>query len=237
MAAPVDTVQETPAPARERPARSFLAELPVLVIVAVVLALLLKTFLVQAFYIPSASMVPTLEIGDRVLVNKVVYDVREPRRGEVVVFREEGDIAAVDTRSVLERARDFVASGLGAPASERDFIKRIIGLPGETVEMRDDVVYIDGQPLSEELTVDGGYLNDRGPGDYGPTTVPEGSYFMMGDFRTNSSDSRYSLGTIEREDLIGRAFVVIWPFTRADTLPIADYPPARQAAAAPRAAQ
>ena len=212
-----------PGPTATAP-RSFLAELPVLVLVAFVLALLLKTFLIQAFYIPSESMVPTLAIGDRVLVNKVVYEAREPRRGEVVVFREDGDLLGPDTRSVGERTLDFLTSGLGGPPSERDFIKRIIGLPGETIEVRAGVVHIDGQRLPESLAGEGGYLAEADVADFGPLQVPEDQYFMMGDNRRQSADSRSAMGTIDREDLIGRAFVVIWPLGRADTLPILAVP-------------
>lgn len=205
--------------------RSFFAELPVLIIIAFVLALVLKTFLVQAFYIPSSSMEPTLEIGDRVLVNKLAYAFREPRRGEVIVFTERSSAPeAQPSENPIRRFLDSLSSGLGfARPNERDFIKRIIGLPGETVEMRDGVVYIDGEPIPEAPTAEGGYLSSRDPSPFGPVTVPEGEYFMMGDNRPNSADSRYSMGTIPREDIIGRAFVVIWPLNRVGTLPIAEY--------------
>jgi signal peptidase I len=206
------------------PRRSFLAELPVLVIVAFLLALVLKTFLVQAFYIPSQSMQPTLEIGDRVLVNKLVYDLREPRRGDVVVFRDDALLPLEPGgASAMERIADLVASGLGTSPSERDLIKRVIGLPGETIEMRDGVVYADGRPVPEEEVEYGGYLLSRDLVDYGPVVVPEGEYFMMGDNRPNSADSRFQIGTVEREEIIGRAFVVMWPVTRIDVLPGADY--------------
>ncbi len=223
MAAPPSTANRARRSAEAAPPqRSFLAELPVLVLIAFVLALLLKTFLIQAFYIPSESMVPTLEIGDRVLVNKVVYEIREPRRGEVVVFRDEPDIPGLDTRSVGERVLDFLTSGLGASPNERDFIKRIIGLPGETIEVREGVVHINGQPLEEVVSGDGGYLLEPDLSDFGPVTIPDGQYFVMGDNRRNSADSRSALGPVPREELIGRAFVVIWPLDRLDTLPIAD---------------
>ncbi|HVL99989.1 MAG TPA: signal peptidase I [Egibacteraceae bacterium] len=208
--------------ARER-GRSFFAELPVLILVAFVLALLLKTFLVQAFYIPSSSMEPTLHIDDRVLVNKLSYQLREPRRGELVVFTERVE-GADGHRSVGERVMHFLSSGLGvARPDERDYIKRIIGLPGETVEMRNGVVRINGEPLPEATTEDGGYLSAPDHTPFGPVEVPSGHYFMMGDNRPNSADSRSSLGPIAGEDLVGRAFVVIWPLQRVDTLPIADY--------------
>ncbi len=207
-------------PGRAGPSWSLLAELPVLLLLALVLALLLKTFLVQTFVIPSESMVPTLEVGDRVLVNRAVYRFRDPQRGEVVVFRDDEPLPAAAPPSLLERAVDVLTSGLGVAADERDLIKRIVGLPGETVEVRAGVVHIDGEPLAEELAAEGGYLDALPLQDFGPVTVPAGSYFMMGDARNNSADSRSSLGTVAREDLIGRAFVRIWPPGRIGRLPI-----------------
>jgi signal peptidase I len=214
--------------------RSFFAELPVLVAIAFILALLLKTFLIQAFYIPSASMEPTLLIGDRVLVNKVVYSIREPRRGEVVVFTKD-DGTAAPQGTVVERFLRSLSSGLGvSPSGEKDYIKRIIGLPGETVEMRDGVVLINGTPLPEATTTEGGYLAELDPNDYGPATVPDGQYFMMGDNRQNSSDSRFpQLGTIPRDAIVGRAFVTIWPMSQVSTLPGARYAGADLRTAAP----
>jgi len=210
----------------------FLGELPGLVLIAFVLALLLKTFLVQAFYIPSASMEPTLRIGDRVLVNKVVYRLREPRRGEVVVFSQDDSLLGEPEEGVLSRLLAELGSGLGVtPPGEKDFIKRIIGLPGDTVEMRDGVVYVNGEPLPEAPADEGGYLSSRDPTDFGPVEVPPGQYFMMGDNRPNSADSRYGLGMIPREDVIGRAFVIIWPLTNVGVLGIPDYDTAGDAAA------
>jgi signal peptidase I len=201
---------------REPEQRGFFAELPLLIGIAFVLALLLKTFLVQAFFIPSASMEPTLLIGDRVLVNKVVYELREPRRGEIVVFSDQDAFGATQQPgNPLVRFVRSIGSGLGLAApDEKDFIKRIMGLPGETIEIRKGVLHIDGEPLSEAPTDEGGYLSARDLNDFGPVTVPRGEYFMMGDNRPNSSDSRFGLGTIPREDIVGRAFVTIWPLTR-----------------------
>jgi signal peptidase I len=217
------TVIEEPEAPRKR--RSFLAELPVLIIIAFVLALLLKTFLIQAFYIPSASMEPTLLVGDRVLVNKVVYELRDPRRGEVVVFSTPDDTPASTEGGPVRRVLRSITSGLGVtPLGEKDFIKRVIGLPGETVAMKDGIVSIDGRPLPEEVFGQGGYLAERDLSEFGPVTVPEGQYFMMGDNRLNSSDSRFpTLGTIPRDQIIGRAFVVIWPLGRLDNLPRGEY--------------
>jgi signal peptidase I len=204
---------------------SFFAELPILILIAFVLALLLKTFLVQAFFIPSSSMEPTLQIGDRVLVNKVVHHLREPRRGELLVFTERGELADVEPdRNLLVRFVDSLTAGLGlAPADERDFIKRVIGLPEETIEIRDGIVYADGVAVPEATVTEGGYLSASDPSDFGPVEVPAGEYFMLGDNRPHSADSRFTLGTIPEEDIVGRAFVVIWPFARLATLPIPDY--------------
>jgi signal peptidase I len=203
---------------------SFLAELPVLVLVAFVLAILMKTFLVQAFYIPSSSMEPTLLVQDRVLVNKLSYTFREPRRGEVMVFSDRGFNPLAEDTGVIEGIIESLRSGVGlTPPTEKDFIKRIIGLPGETIEMREGVVHVDGVPIEEAPTGEGGYLSARDLTDFGPVTVPEGQFFMMGDNRPFSADSRSSLGTIPREDIIGRAFVVIWPVDRLSILPINSY--------------
>lgn len=216
--------------------RSFLVELPVLVLIAFVLALLLKTFVVQAFYIPSESMLPTLAVGDRVLVNKLVHDVRDPERGEVVVFTHDDDVpGAAAAEGLLDQILDTIAGGFGASSgTEKDFIKRIIGLPGETIEMRDGVVLVDGEPIAEAPEAEGGYLSRPDVVDFGPTEIPEGEYFMMGDNRPNSSDSRSLIETVPEEDLVGRAFVVIWPPGRLSTLPLPDYddPPAGSEAAA-----
>ncbi|MGH8902884.1 MAG: signal peptidase I [Egibacteraceae bacterium] len=208
--------------------RSFLAELPVLVFIAFGLALLLKTFLVQAFFIPSMSMVPTLLVGDRVLVNKVVYELRDPRRGEIVVFHHpDGTGVPQRDENLLESFLRSLGSGLGfGPPGERDFIKRVIGLPGDEVEMRDGVVYVNGEVLPEAPTEEGGYLQERDRSDFGPVKVSPDHYLMMGDNRADSDDSRGSLGQITREELIGRAFVIIWPFSHVRTLPRPDYPAA-----------
>ena len=223
-------------PVEEHKHRSFFAELPVLIAIAFILALLLKTFLIQAFYIPSASMEPTLDVGDRVLVNKVVFEIREPRRGEIVVFtKDDGSVVDEPQGNLAERFLRSLSSGLGvAPSGEKDYIKRIIGLPGETIEMRNGVVIVDGTKVPEALTSEGGYLAERDPNDFGPVTVPDGEFFMMGDNRQNSSDSRFpQLGTIPRDSIIGRAFVTIWPLPSLDTLPGADYEGAGLPASAP----
>jgi signal peptidase I len=205
-------------PPKKRSALAFFKELPVLILIAFGLALLIKTFLIQAFFIPSESMVPTLEIGDRVLVNKLVYRFREPRRGEVIVFVAERDPTA-DQRSLVRKIVDTLTEGLGVSApSDKDFIKRIIGLPGETVEMKDGVVTIT-KPDGTKITLNEPYLaQDKDTTPFGPQKVPDESYFVMGDNRPNSADSRTRLGPIPRGDIVGKAFVKVWPLSRIGLL-------------------
>jgi signal peptidase I len=196
-----------------RKAGGALRELPVLLLVAFVVALLIKAFLVQAFYIPSSSMENTLKIGDRVLVNKLVYHFHPPRRGDIIVFADPHPAEAQD-RGAVSAFVHWLTEGLGVSSSpDKDFIKRVIGLPGDTIEMHRGVVQVNGKPLNEP------YLNPiQDLRDYGPVTVPANSLFVMGDNRTNSLDSRFTLGMIPYDKVIGRAFVVVWPPSRVGWL-------------------
>ena len=211
-------------PAGEKPKRDrlgFVKELPVLILIAFGLALLMKTLLIQAFWIPSESMEPVLIRGDRVLVNKLAFRFREPRRGEVVVFAREIERPQ---RGIMRRAVDFLTEGLGAASpGEEDLIKRVIGLPGETVEMRDGIVTVtttDGTKLS----LDEPYVaEERDLRPFAPVVVPADSYFMMGDNRAHSEDSRFSLGPVKRSQMIGKAFVKVWPPKRWDLFEVPPY--------------
>ena len=162
-----------------------IVEWVVIIAGALIVAIVVKTFLIQAFYIPSGSMLPTLHEQDRVLVNKLSYDLHPVHRGDIVVFKGP------------EQAEGQV----------KDLIKRVIGLPGDTVESRDGVMYVNGKPIKEP------YL---GPGiTTGPlelTTVPAHHYWVMGDNRGNSKDSRF-FGPIKESSIIGKAFVRVWPIT------------------------
>jgi signal peptidase I len=188
---------------------SFLRELPVLLVVAFLLALLIKSFLVQAFYIPSGSMENTLMIGDRVLVNKLVYHFHPPHREDVIVFADPHPLVTPH-RNPFSAVWHWLTEGLGVAGDpHKDFIKRVIGLPGEEIEVRQGVVLIDGKRLREP------YLNPvRDLTSFGPVRVPRDQLFVMGDNRANSSDSRSSLGFIPYDKVIGRAFVIIWPPSR-----------------------
>ena len=206
---------------------SFLKELPILIIIAFGLALLIKTFLLQAFYIPSESMVPTLQIGDRVLVNKLVYRIHPPRRGDIIVFIEHPG----PKRSFWGRVRSFLTEGLGVTKPQnKDFIKRVIGLPGERLQITNGVVTITG-PGGKPFTLDEPYLNKPPDnGSYGPYIVPANKYFVMGDNRGNSQDSRYpSVGFIAKKTIIGRAFIRIWPVGRFGFFHRPKYPTANAA--------
>lgn len=184
--------------------RSFWAELPGLLLTALVIAVLIKTFLVQPFWIPSESMLDTIHVNDRVMVNKLAYQLGEPQRGDVVVFRDPGEDEIDETipeaviRSVLE------AVGIRTRGRD-DLIKRVIGLPGETITITENEVFIDDVALSEPY-LDG---NVTMP-DAGPFEIGEGEVFVMGDNREFSFDSR-RFGNIELDALVGRAFVIIWP--------------------------
>lgn len=195
-----------PRPADQEERRSFLRELPILFIVALAVAIVLKTFVVQAFFIPSGSMEPTLEPGDRVLVQKVVYG---PDRGDVIVFSDPQGRPGPD-RGIVGGFLHWLSSTLGIERPEHeDFIKRVIGLPGETVELRDGRLFIDGVRIREPYLK--GAVDTR---DYGPVRVPEGALFVLGDNRLNSNDSRFGLGFVPVDKVVGRAFAIVWPPSR-----------------------
>jgi signal peptidase I len=195
--------------------RSFLRELPVLIVLALVLAIVIKTFLVQAFYIPSESMLPTLHVGDRVLVNRLAYRFGDIERFDVIVFSDPNPTPGQD-RGIVGGFVHWLGEGTGiAKPGEEDFIKRVIALPGETWEIREGRVYVNGRQLEEPYLE--GPVDQR---DFGPETVPAGSLFVLGDNRLHSCDSRFApdeagicrgLGYVPQDHVIGQAFVVIWP--------------------------
>ena len=201
--------------------RSFWRELPVLVIVALVLALVIKAFAIQAFFIPSASMENTLDIGDRVLINKVVYHLRPIHRGDIVVFDGTGswDFDNPTTSSnIFSKAVDELEGLVGVSHDSSIYIKRVIGLPGDRVACCNakGQVTVNGIALSE-----GSYLYpDNVPSTQKfSVTVPAGRLWVMGDHRLVSYDSRGHMGdpgggTIPESGVLGRAFVIIWPPSR-----------------------
>ncbi len=172
------------------------------IIIALILALLIRTFIVQAFKIPSGSMIPTFQVGDRIFVNKFIYGaripftdirlpaVRQPERGDIMVF-------------------------VSPEAPKRDFVKRLIARGGEKLEIKNGNIYIDGKQIEAPLSVRSNYYYNRG--DYGKEgdviTVPKDSFFVLGDNSANSRDSRY-WGFVPKKNLIGRAICIYWPINR-----------------------
>jgi signal peptidase I len=195
-----------------KPRNSFWRELPILLGVAIVVAILVRSFVVQTFFIPSESMENTLLIDDRVLVNKLVYDFRDPHRGEIVVFT-----APTSWRT---------------DPSEKDFIKRVIGLPRDHVVCCDESnrITVNGKALDEPyLYTDVDGTRDAPSRDKFDVTVPDGRLWVMGDHRAASGDSRQNYkqtngdiieATIPVDSVVGRAFVLFWPFSRFDWLTV-----------------
>ncbi|MCX4696790.1 signal peptidase I [Streptomyces sp. NBC_01408] len=208
--------------------RSFWKELPLLVGIALLLALLIKTFLVQAFSIPSDSMQNTLQRGDRVLVDKLTpWFGSEPERGEVVVFHDPANwLSGEPTPDPNFAQRVLSKIGLMPSADEKDLIKRTIAIGGDTVECKKGgPVVVNGKELNEPYIFPGNTACDDMP--FGPITVPKGKIWVMGDHRQNSQDSRWHMqdstqGFVPVDKVVGRAVVVAWPVTRWSTLPVPD---------------
>jgi signal peptidase I len=221
-----EPVQSASAAKQAKKKRNFWRELLTIVVAAAVLTLLVKAFVVQVYRIPSASMENTLQVGDRVLVNKIVYHFRGIARGDVVVFSGQdswGPDAPPPSSDPVVRLFDDVLSGIGLQNDQTYYIKRVIGLPGDHVACcTGGKVTVNGVPLSE-----GAYLFPGNP----PSTstfkeiVPSGHLWVMGDHRGDSDDSRYHPedpggGAIPENQVVGRAFLIIWPPSQIRDLPI-----------------
>ncbi|MBV6701850.1 signal peptidase I [Kitasatospora aureofaciens] len=221
---------EAEAPGSDKKPRSFWKELPILIGIALILALVIKTFFVQAFSIPSESMQNTLQVGDRVLVDKLTpWFGAEPERGEVVVFHDPGgwlndEPAQQSSNSFLRGVQDILSFvGLMPSTNEKDLIKRVIGVGGDTVECESGgPVRVNGVALNEPYIYPGNIPCQQ---SFGPVKVPQGRIWVMGDHRGDSLDSRFHMdqpggGTVPADHVIGRAFVVAWPIDRWATLPV-----------------
>jgi signal peptidase I len=217
--------------------RSGWRELPILLAVALVVALIIKTFVVQAFFIPSGSMENTLLIGDKILVNKLVYHVRGIQPGDIVVFNGEGSWdptppAGRPSGNPVARAYDAtlrplfhsIAGLFGTPIGQTDYVKRVIGVPGDHVACctAGGLVTVNGVPLREQSYL---YPGNVPSGIHFHVTVPPDRIWVMGDHRAISDDSRLHRsspggGTIPESKVIGRAFVIVWPPSQWRFLPI-----------------
>lgn len=201
-----------------------LSEIPVLIVLAFAIAIVIKTFLVQAFYIPSGSMFPTLHVGDRVLVEKVSDLWTGPRKGDIVVFERDVFGPPPESRPWYDDARDFMRDLLGLPTGgSEDYIKRVVGVGGDTLRYSGSprLLVVNGEPVDEPFV-----NNGSDPGSPSLTKgdcdrlnmevagkgcrVPAGSVFVMGDNRANSEDSRI-IGPIDESKIVGKAFMILWP--------------------------
>jgi signal peptidase I len=188
-----------PGPEKRPPTGRWVREGVVVVVVAVLVAVLLRTFVVQTFFIPSGSMEPTLQVGDRILVNKLSYHLHGVDRGDIVVFSRPA------------------AEDCGGP-EVNDLVKRVIGMPGDVISLSGGYVYIDGKRLDESwLPSSERGVTVAGPPGNGsnlarPYRVPAGDYFVMGDNRTDSCDSRY-WGPISKSLIVGKVEVRVWPIS------------------------
>ncbi|ATW24340.1 signal peptidase I [Candidatus Formimonas warabiya] len=169
--------------------KHFAKEVVSTILIAGLITLVLKSYILDNRIIPSSSMYPTIYIGDMVLVNKFVYRFHTPERGDIIVFKPPAEVG------------------------QEDLIKRVIGLPGETVEIKDHLVYIDGKPLEEN------YLNEAPQYTFGPVQVPQGRLFVMGDNRNMSFDSHlWPQPFLKVESVKGKAFFRYWPIKRIGRL-------------------
>ena len=159
------------------------------IVIAVVLAMIIRTFVVELYLVDGPSMRPTLQHAQRLVVNKFIYHFRAPEKGEVLIFRYPKD-------------------------PSRDFIKRVIAVPGDTIEIKDGNVFVNGELQNED------YILSKCRGDYPKSTIPEGHFFVMGDNRNNSEDSRFpDVGFVPFDLIKGKAMLVFWPLDAWKTLP------------------
>ena len=157
-------------------------------VIAFILAMFIRTFFIQAFKIPSSSMYPTLQVGDRLMANKLVYKFRDPERGEIVIFKYPLNL-------------------------RKDFVKRLIALPGEEVEIKKGEIFIDGKQVKNSLIDERYYYNSGLYGAEFPAKIPSDSYYVLGDNSINSKDSRY-WGCVPRKNFIGKPIFIYWPLKR-----------------------
>lgn len=190
----------------DKPTKSRLRENVEAVVIAIVLALFIRTFVVQAFKIPSGSMKPTLQVGDHILVNKFIYGIKLPFSNTTLI-----PISKPDREDII--VFEYPVE------PDKDFIKRVIGIPGDSVEVKNKQVFVNGKPLESRYSMHTdnqtlpAMVNHRD--NFGPVTVPENSYFVMGDNRDNSYDSRF-WGFVDEKAIKGEAFIIYWSWDSED---------------------
>jgi signal peptidase I len=204
--APPDERQSPPHP-EERSRPPLWRELPVLLVLALAIALVIKTFVAQAFFIPSESMLPTLKVGDRVIVEKIGYRIGDPARGDIVVFEREADLQAPEP-GLWTKVGDSFRELFGLPVAGReDLIKRVIAVEGDRIEARGGIVFVNGRMIDEPYLRD-----DTVTSDFSVTTVPPDTVWVMGDNRAGSGDSR-GFGPVPVDEIVGEAVFIVWPFS------------------------
>jgi signal peptidase I len=212
--------------------KSKLREYIEAIAIAIVLALLIRAFVVQAFKIPSGSMIPTLDVGDHILVSKFLYGIklpfmdnrflilRQPRRGDIIVFSFPGNKEKEECRRLSVNIKKRLANAWNNKNlinlfkdDCKDFIKRVIAVGGDMIEIKNKVVYINGVALKEPYAIHtDSRVESRGMGNrdnFGPVVVPHGKYFVMGDNRDGSYDSRF-WGFVDTNEIKGKAFIIYW---------------------------
>lgn len=225
-AAPASSAGSAPRRDRRRGWLAFLRDVIIIVLVAVLVSFLVKTFLVRSFYIPSGSMENTLQVNDRILVDEITPRFGGYERGDIVVFRDPGGWLPVRTepdRSFAVEAVDWVLSlvGLSAPDSDDHLVKRVIGMPGDHVVCCNDLgqITVNDQPVDESAYLKLPTPDSPASADAFDVVVPEERLWVLGDNRYSSRDSRYNQdqpgkGFVPLENVVGRAFLITWPFDR-----------------------
>ncbi|HEX2729655.1 MAG TPA: signal peptidase I [Rubrobacteraceae bacterium] len=207
------TRRERRSSARPKKGGGILEFLIILIVAFTLVFGFVRPYVVEAFWIPSASMVHTLEINDRVLVNKFIYRFTEPQRGDIVVFQSVEGGPVSQEPGLIDRITGFFNGGAATTPKKEELIKRVVGVPGDKISVQNGKLYVNNELQKEP------YVNKDLPDRsfFAPTTVPKGHVFCMGDNRANSRDSRF-FGPVPKKNIEGEAFLLFWPLNRMSLL-------------------